>query len=681
MGGKGWRAPILQHFTADVAAVVPLTIAADPDGLFSDATVLSELAARGYDVIIGEDPVALRFVYEARYRRTPGSGQRRSLVVVWMGEGAVEQSLPYDIYHLASQAKRVLSFGLNHLLPELTSGVIRGMQGEDLDRLFDAVAKHRPGSLGANATADFVLRHVYGIAPELVRTPVELLVMLLRRHHQGARLPATIEERLLTLLHHEPALRAWPLERLVVDRSAFLAFLQERWTRFVLTHLPRPEGVADRPAVVADLLIAGPLDLPFDHPDLRAYVDTLFIDGLLAPTRAVPHSRVKGSWLAIGVAAEGEEDQAERLARLTAEAGREIPDASASHRDWIAFALRWAEWGAVRWVLPEAAIRSASDGLERLHETVESKFWEWTLTQYAALHALGHWPQAVMVHHIPHSLAHGWGLGARKRRKALVVVDGLALSQWVVLRETLPQELQLAADQSAAFAWIPTLTVVSRQAIFAGDPPLLFGGSLLGGNREEALWRRFWEDRGLGAAVEYVRQKADESDSDFVARVIEVAQGPRVTVMGVVLGTMDRMIHGAAIGSYGLHCQTRDWGKTGSFARLVGELLQSGFDVTVTSDHGNVEAIGCGRPNEGVVADERGERVRVFSDDATRSATAARFPQALCWPGYGLPDGYDALIAPGRKAFISEGGRVVTHGGISLEEVLVPLITFRSGAR
>jgi len=103
-------------------------------------------------------------------------------------------------------------------------------------------------------------------------------------------------------------------------------------------------------------------------------------------------------------------------------------------------------------------------------------------------------------------------------------------------------------------------------------------------------------------------------------------------------------------------------------------LLDSGFDITLTSDHGNIEAYGCGSPKEGAVAEVRGERVRIFSDELLRKKVKASFPDSIEWPSVGLPDDFLPLIAPDRTAFVGEGARIVTHGGISLEEVIVPLI-------
>ena len=77
-----------------------------------------------------------------------------------------------------------------------------------------------------------------------------------------------------------------------------------------------------------------------------------------------------------------------------------------------------------------------------------------------------------------------------------------------------------------------------------------------------------------------------------------------------------------------MHNQVRQWATQGHFAALLDLLFARGFRVYITSDHGNVEAVGCGRPNEGAVADVRGERVRVYSEEGLRRRVADRF--AVC---------------------------------------------------
>ena len=94
----------------------------------------------------------------------------------------------------------------------------------------------------------------------------------------------------------------------------------------------------------------------------------------------------------------------------------------------------------------------------------------------------------------------------------------------------------------------------------------------------------------------------------------------------------------------------------------------------MTSDHGNIEANGCGRPTEGVVADLRGERVRIYPDETLRAKVKDLFPEAMEWPAIGLPENYLPVLAPGRMAFVNERKKTVCHGGVSMEELIGPLV-------
>ena len=128
------------------------------------------------------------------------------------------------------------------------------------------------------------------------------------------------------------------------------------------------------------------------------------------------------------------------------------------------------------------------------------------------------------------------------------------------------------------------------------------------------------------------------------------------------------------LGAAGMHNQVRQWARQGFLRDLFGLLHDQGFRVFLASDHGNVEVRGVGRPAEGAIADLRGERVRVYSGSRLRAQIKERFPDALDWPPVGLPENYLALIAPNRTAFVRRGETLVGHGGISVEELLVPFV-------
>jgi hypothetical protein len=146
-----------------------------------------------------------------------------------------------------------------------------------------------------------------------------------------------------------------------------------------------------------------------------------------------------------------------------------------------------------------------------------------------------------------------------------------------------------------------------------------------------------------------------------------------------VVDKVDRIMHGMELGTAGMHNQVAQWGSTGFLVSAITMLVTSGFDVYITSDHGNVEAAGLGRPREGMLADVKGERVRIFPNEMLRAATASKFEKAIPWAPVGLPDEYFPLLAPGRCAFIPNGQITVAHGGITIEEVIVPFVHVAGG--
>jgi len=149
---------------------------------------------------------------------------------------------------------------------------------------------------------------------------------------------------------------------------------------------------------------------------------------------------------------------------------------------------------------------------------------------------------------------------------------------------------------------------------------------------------------------------------------------PKVRIVGLVVDKVDKIMHGMELGAAGMHNQVGQWAKQPYLNTLLDILLDKGFQVYLTSDHGNIEAEGCGRPSEGVIADLRGERVRIYSDATLRSKMKARFSASLEWDPIGLPNDYLPLLAPSRRAFVHEKKRLVSHGGISIEELIVPLV-------
>ena len=658
-----WRDHILNHFQSGIAR---LTLVADPDGLMVEEGILQGIQERGFELIPFDDPIAFRYAYESRYRSRWDRGELTDLVVVLRSEEHDLSSLPFDLL----QAGRKLSFNLGDLFPNLSYPVVSSLDRGDLDALFQAQQTYAPERMGDNATRDFILRHVFGIAPELIREASDLLRVLLRRHYLNQRIPETLDERFIQLLKQSHTFENWPIEDLVPDKEAFLTFLQERWPVF-LDGLAVGEGRGiSGVRSVYSLKYPKPVEIPFGHDDVRVYIDNLFVEGMLRPISHRQGTALAGQWVAVGLQVNPEENRTRRLQKLMATVEEAIPDHQARHQDWLHLAHQWAELTALRTEVEASESVPSVDEILSLQDKVDSGFFSWVRNRYGGLHNQPPAPP-VMLHHIPRFLTRMLGEDTQTR-VAVVVLDGLSMDQWVVIRNVArDRRPDFHFSERAVFAWIPTITPVSRQAIFSGRPPVFFPDSIETTNKESAHWNAFWNDCGLNPAqIFYARGLGD----DLPKTIQDSLSATQVRVAGLVIDKVDRIMHGMQLGSAGMHNQVRQWAQQEFLWQLLDFLITQGFQVFLTSDHGNIEAQGCGRPGEGALADVRGERVRIYSDPILRARVNQDFPDAVAWDAGGLPEGYWPLLAPGRKAFIPEGKATVGHGGISIDELIVPFV-------
>jgi len=246
-------------------------------------------------------------------------------VVLLRASTADVSSLSFDLLDQARRDHRLLTFSLAELFPTLAPHVVDELDRSDLDALFAAQHLHQPGCLGENATRDFVLRHVFEVDPAMIKSATDLLRMLLRRHYRGRVFPSSLDDRLIHLLQATGQWRDWPLDQIVRHRTGFFEFLQERWPIFLQRAIAGERGLKET-AEPYDLRYGGPTDLPFDHDDVRVYVDNLFTEGMLTPTTLVAKAAVRGTWMAAGVDGAGAAGNLERLDKLVALLERDLPD-------------------------------------------------------------------------------------------------------------------------------------------------------------------------------------------------------------------------------------------------------------------------------------------------------------------------------------------------------------------
>ena len=642
-----WRDSILKNFQPKISR---LTLVADPDGLLTEERMVSAIREQGFDLIAFDDSIAFRFAYESQYRCQWDKGKNTDLVVLLRSAEQQLHKLPFDLL----AAGRPLTFALHQLFPKLNYPVIAGLDRSYLDAVDEAYQKHDGDQLTERETKDFVLMQCFSIVPKLIRKPVDLMKVLLSLHSRKVRLPDFLVEHLLENLTKEATFETWPLADILPSRESFLRFLQEEWKAFLSAQADSSQSYR----------------VPFSHEDVRAYIDTFFLEGSLTPVELENGAKLP-AWAQTGVVHDPRADAVRRFHGLSRKFEAELPSTDVSHREWQQASQRWAELVVLRWEWDESLEAADRTAWDELQTTVEEAFGQWMMNRYASLHNLPYHQQPVMVHQISRFLA------VEKARKklpkiALLVLDGLAFDQWLLLRKNLEScDRAWRFQESTAFAWVPTLTSVSRQSIFAGEPPLYFPDSLATTSKEKNHWLRFWEDQGVQrAGVDLITSLDGPNDPK-----LESAMGnPRLSVLGIVWNKVDDIMHGMQMQTAGMHNQVRLWVSQGHLQQLLIRLQQEGFAVYLTADHGNVTATGIGNPREGVLVETKGNRARIYDRPEFLEEVASKFPESLRWPNHGLPTARHVLLAGNLKAFTNVGDEVVSHGGIALEEVMVPFV-------
>ena len=633
-------------------------MASDRDGLLADEEILAALSERGFTLIDEPDPVRLR-------HRVEGAGPfsvERPLIVVTAGS---LEKLPYDLWQ---QGQHVV-LDLHTVFPDLAYPVVRALTSAQRWRLSQAASPAR--RLGRQGTIEFLLRHVFDAVfdadPDALWEPARLVAWLDRYHQQVDPMPAELAECLLVQLKRGAAYADWPLGELLADRQAFAAFVREQWRAC----MQQQSG-----QLLGEEAVRYVLRFEADGA-LQDAVPGLVRSGTLKPLAVERPDRLP-AWARPAALAPDEDRRDRRAVELVAILSEDLgmPLATARWEQWQAVARAWAELTTLRYDPDHALSPTHQEAYNRMLTGVDDAFLAWLRQRYAPLGSQ-RLPRPHHVYHVPHYIAYQRRQGgadrvARMYPSALLVLDGMALADWTLIGPAWrARHPDWGLDERLVLAQVPTLTSVSRQALVSGLRPADFADTLYDNRAEARLWSAFWAAEGLSEdACPYVHLAMERDD------VPAEVDSARTRALCIVNSGIDDLAHSAVLGTASLYASLRLWleGPGRRWEALIAELLGRGFVVYLCSDHGHVEACGYGRPSEGLVVDTRGKRARIYSDRHAAQTVAQGFGVVL-WEGDGLlPDGVCALMPRGRNAFEPFRETAVTHGGPTLDEVVVPLV-------
>ena len=290
-------------------------------------------------------------------------------------------------------------------------------------------------------------------------------------------------------------------------------------------------------------------------------------------------------------------------------------------------------------------------------------------------------------------------------RTILVVIDNLRMDQWLVVEPLLRDYFRITRDYY--YSILPTATPYARNAIFSGmfpsdiekQIPDLWQNSDenddLSCNRFESqlMERQLLKLKmDLKPAPKYVKILDIQEARSVAKRIQEYADTP---FSSIVLNFVDMLAHTRSSSELikemipneaAFRSMTRSWFEHSPIYQALRQLSELGNTVVITSDHGSIR----GMRGAKVIGDRetstslRYKFGRNIKADP-KHALIIKDPKSFRLPARGINSNY--LIAKEDFYFVyptnyhyylNYYADSFQHGGISLEEMILPLITLES---
>lgn len=240
---------------------------------------------------------------------------------------------------------------------------------------------------------------------------------------------------------------------------------------------------------------------------------------------------------------------------------------------------------------------------------------------------------------------------------ALLCFDCMGIAEWQLLKDYL-SDLELNYKEQNVFTLLPSVTSICRTAIFHGATDV-YDIKYPSRKDEAKAFSKFFSDK----QTKYFVEEDEISNNTLLG----------YEYISVLFNFFDDLCHGIIFPAnentkaiYFNNC--KQYLEKSNVKQTIKTLVQNGFQIYICSDHGSVIAKGNGERLQKYLIDDFAKRAVIIPEEASELTQFEKIDIPFV-------NQKKLVIPEGRTMFSQKDKIEINHGGISIEEIVVPFIT------